>query len=357
MSRICYLIFIVGFISACSKPTQTIPRVDTTELFKAPKRVIEEAYTNVQKSPHSDESWGEYGMTLHAHEFHDAAAKCYLIASEINTNTAKWKYLRAHLVQVSDPELAWSLLDELTKQKATQTHLYLFRKAQVAQRLGSEKLAIEIYQQVLDSSEYSDYSRIELARRQFQIGNYDQTKVVLNGMSLAGRNTAEYSKLLGQLLTRSGEAQKGRELIESSKKQPSIQTQIVDPYLASVQRLRRDPFYLASRYSKATMSGDTFALKRLSRLLDAHPQLVDVRVKYVSCLLHFQRFREADSELEKGLETSPGDIDLLRMQSASMIMQKKWILAEEILVRLLKLQPNSDGAIQDLGYVQSRVQE
>lgn len=356
MNRFGYLMIVSACIAACSKPTIEIPEVDTSELYEAPVKAIENSLANVQDEPSSAPAWGKYAMTLHAHEFHETAIDCYFVASQLHAGEEKWQYLRGMLVQTSDPELAFRIFNKLSDSQSEKSALYLLRKAQVAQRLGDTQAATEIYRQLLNVPEYSDYARIEIARRQFQNGKLVDANQTLDDVSETGQKVAEYKKLRGQLLSRTEVSERGRQMVEASDLAPSVESLIVDPFLESVQRVRRDPFYMARRLAEAALAGDAFSFERLRRLLEDHPELVEIRVQYLRCLLEFQMFEETDSIIEEGLALYPKQIDLLRMQSASMILQKKWETAKQTLNRILEMEPKSRGAMKDLEYVESQLQ-
>ncbi|MCP4189734.1 MAG: tetratricopeptide repeat protein [Planctomycetaceae bacterium] len=69
-------------------------------------QAIDQARQQVEASPHTPAAWGELGMLLQAHKFHQPASVCYEQAAKLAPTDFRWPYYQAKTVALLDPQRA-----------------------------------------------------------------------------------------------------------------------------------------------------------------------------------------------------------------------------------------------------------
>jgi tetratricopeptide (TPR) repeat protein len=129
-----------------SNPVLRIPVVENKDVNPQVANLIDQAFSQVVKSPDSGEAWGEYGLVLLAHGFRDQAAECYEEAARLEPGDYRWPYYHGMTVAMQDRDAA-------------------LQDFQQAMRLAPENLSVRLRL----GEWYYDLKDLEKAAEQFRV--------------------------------------------------------------------------------------------------------------------------------------------------------------------------------------------
>ena len=142
-----------------------IPTVNLEGTDPAIAKLVREARSILEKSPHSAIQWGRYAMVLHAHGFADAAHISYDAAARLDPKNPLWPYLEGDLCQPSSggSEAALPFFERAAQLSGTHT-LARLRMAEALLELGRLDQAKQEFLAVLAIQKQDPQAQLGLAR-------------------------------------------------------------------------------------------------------------------------------------------------------------------------------------------------
>ncbi|MDA7527803.1 tetratricopeptide repeat protein [Planctomicrobium sp.] len=345
-----YSVFAV--LVGCSQPPPDIPTADLSEAFPEVAKFIDGKADEVSQDPRSAKAWGAYAMSLDAHEYRDIAIAAYQEAHRLAPHELKWSYLLSQQLRATAPREALQVLQSTPLE--LHDALVTYRIGELAEETGQLELAISSYRDVLKLTPQHPLATSRLATVLFRRGDATAALQQLDSLQQAYR---ESTKLRAQILLSQGKVSEAKTLdaaaISNSKFLPALQ----DPLLKSLFKYRRDPLYQAMQAVESINQGRAWAITTLEKLVEKHPELVQVRLIYAEALLQQNDFEAAENVIATGLEKSPNNAMLLALWGSSEIAQSQWKQAEQHFRAAITVKPDYVGAHADLGYVFEQQQQ
>ena len=104
------LAVVTAAVGACGAAVD-VPLPDLTGSEPQVRAKIQQAHDAVEARPQSAETWGRYGMVLHAHDCRPQAQVAYETAARLDPKAFRWPYYLAMLAETTQPQLVAAMLE------------------------------------------------------------------------------------------------------------------------------------------------------------------------------------------------------------------------------------------------------
>ncbi|MDG2382435.1 MAG: tetratricopeptide repeat protein [Pirellulaceae bacterium] len=216
-----------------------VPTIESEGVDSAVLQAIDQARQQVKVSPRLPATWGELGMILHAHKFHQPASICYEQAAKLAPTDFRWPYYRAKTVAQLDPQQADTHL---------KTAVALCDDTPPEPRLMRIEILLELSQldeaerelkTFLDRNDNNPRARMAEARLLFMRGKYKTSLARLQALDQHLTNRGEFRGkrqslhlLMAEALRRLGQIETAERMREKAMTQSDLRWS--DPLLEDV---------------------------------------------------------------------------------------------------------------------------
>lgn len=336
------LLTLPGCQSAVELPEPPAP--DLSSAYEEVRSFIEQKRSALLGDQGAAQLWGQYGMALDAHEFHEEALACYRIAAELDPGESRWAYLAAVRLQKDSASEAVHYLQKAADGRSETLPMQLLRYDLLHAEADASAAETVI---ATAAQEAPDHPAIlyRIARQAFESGSVDRAVEVLEEIDQDYRET---SRLRRQMKV-GGVAVEIPD--EDSDALLPIAATVADPDLEAVSNYRRDPLWRGKDAAERARSGDRLGMMTLESLVRKHPELVENRLQLALIIFTNGGAEQAHQILDAGLHLAPKDTRLLAGKATLATMSGDWDTAEQFLRDVLTLDPSHVAAWADLGFV------
>ena len=330
------------------------PSVNLAASDPAIATLISTARTAVMRSPKSAAAWGKLGQAFHATEFNAEARVCYSNASVLDPKGFRWPYLLGLLEMAEQPDAALEKLARATELAAGQSAAPRYELARALVERGQFEEAAPHLNMLIAQNPQHAAARLELARVYL---SRDARREATR--ELAGPLTNNYTMraallLAGQIAQRNGQAELAAQLTQRGTALPRS-FDWPDPIQREVQSLRTDRAHLADQANLLLQQQRLpEAETAINKLLQSRPDdpeglLLLGRLRYVE-----KKCPEAEAVLRRHLAAQPDSLNGLIQLGLALICQKQWTNAATVLERAVALKPDFVVAHNNLGLARSQ---
>ncbi len=155
-----------------------VPLPDLTAAEPQAATAVEEARQAVVDALGEAGAWGELGMVLHAHGFHEDALTSYRQAAELGPAEVRWAYFPGRILLDQDPAEARAHL-ERARDLAPRSLPIRLALADALIRLGEAAAAADLYRRVLESDPESLPALLQLGALELADGSPETARQLL----------------------------------------------------------------------------------------------------------------------------------------------------------------------------------
>jgi tetratricopeptide (TPR) repeat protein len=332
----------------------TPPEVSVLSLDSGLRTIIETSRAAVVLSDESGGAWGKLGEALHAAEFHAQAQFCYSNAMVFDRANFRWPYLLG-LLQLQDaPDRALQTLARATELAAGKAHGPRYQLGRALVERGRFDEAAPHLQTLLAADPGHAAARLELARVYFFRNALREATRELQPALSNSYTMRPALQLVAQMAQRNGQLDMAASVARRASTLPRG-FDWPDPVLRDVQRLRVDRARLAEQaHEHLQQTRLVEAESALEKLLESFPG--DPEGLLLLGRLRFVQKRCADAEMvfKRHLATRPDSVNGLVQLGLALQCQQRWKDAVAVLERVVQLKPDFAQAHMNLASARSK---
>lgn len=326
------------------------PSIPTVGLDPAVATLIQRTLDQVRLAPRSDAAWGKLGSVLLHYEFVEQGHEAFAQAEKLSPKQPRWPYLHALLLLNHDASAAALKLERAVELCDGSPDMPRLRLAQFMAEHGRDEEAERQYNTLLRSQPGHAPALLGLARLHHTRGRLAESTNALH-RCLDDRHTAKSAHALLAAIHRTlGQTSDAEAAARRSTSLPA-DAPWPDPYWEET---------LVWRVGRKAMIENASALMDQGRLEDSLPVLSEVTREYPAddeawylmgwALNRLQRGEPAERALREHLQRSPQSPKGHAQLAVSLLAQKRFTDAVEILEAALKLKPTWRELHSNLGY-------
>jgi len=332
------------------------PQVDLTSIPSSSKQAIEEALQEVRKRPRSADAWGRYGMALLAFEFNEEAITCFARAEWLDPEEARWPYLHAMAIGLTDFEAALAHYRRATALASASWDTPRLRLADLLLTAGHKEEAEDNYRRLLEADPQHARAHLGLATLAFERGDLLQSRQHLRFCTVTHWTQKTAYQLQARIYARQGNEAAASHAADLVEKLPN-DVAWPDGVMEAVDLIRGDmPAAIASRAAAMLRSQrlpDTIALLR--NATQSHPDTNYLWLMLGQVLLTSGQYREGEEALQHAVKLSPNTAIGHFFLGSSRFGQRKYAAATDCFRKATDLQPDYDLAQYFLGESLGRI--
>ncbi|MEL7061336.1 MAG: tetratricopeptide repeat protein [Acidobacteriota bacterium] len=211
-----------------------VPEPDMTDMETQVEERLRERRSAVEARPTSAETWGRYGMVLHAHELWSEAEIAYREAQRLAPDDVRWPYYLGDVLSVvgTDPQTSIHALRRAMALRAdyAPAHLRLGRALLAADR--PDEAANEL-ERALELEADLQPARVTLAQIELARGDLERSSKLLNDVLRAQPRHAQALSTLAQVYMRQGRRDEARAVARRTD-DAAIYNLFSDPLMSKV---------------------------------------------------------------------------------------------------------------------------
>lgn len=319
------------------------------------KEYLDNAYSNAERKPYSDEEVAKLAMAYHANFFYDAAEKCYNAAIKLNEEEWLYYYYMALIKEeLGDAAAAADYLKKVTELNPQVTHAWY--------RLGNSYFKLNKYDEaesafikvnnakvfVFDTNipdkgafPLSAYSRLNLGRIYFRQDNIDGAVSTLSDLVDQYPIFGPAYRLLGRIFTETGNPERGKKFETRAGDFDSF-IPPADPIFNELILYSRDSGFLLklvdiARRNENFVWGEIICLY----ILDYDPSDVEALTKYIQVILETHQYEKLEAQVNKYYELNKDNDEDLKNLARTFYMWGGHDYASKLLERAIEVNPNA----------------
>ncbi len=365
--------------------TPTVPEVDLTHVEPLAAEGIAKARELVVKNPRRAEAWGEFAMTLHAHDFFLHAQACYGHAERFDPTNPVWPYLRADCWKAEgDARIAIEHLRRAALLSSTEPTPSI-RLAELLMETGQVEESATTFQDVLRTYPSNPRAHLGLARIALSRGNGRASLSHINNCLAVTGDIPPALLLLAETYQDLGEPEMAADANRRASMSKQGQTWL-DEYMLLVGARRQGivgasqraiAHYNAGRHEEAIQELAALLAKQpnspkvlaglgrmyvvckqpanglphLRKAIELDPELLDAHFYLASGLMELQQHTEAVAEFRAVVARKPDYPDASHRLGQCLYLLRDRASAVEALLDAVRYAPNNVRAQKNLAIV------
>jgi len=373
-----------GYFLWLDRTAPTPPEVDVAHMEPVVAEAIRKAHGLAVASPRNANAWGEYAMTLQAHDLYTHAQECYTHAERLDPQNPMWPYLRGDCsTREGDPQEALEHFRRAVLRSSRDPSAHL-RLGELLVASGQPEDGAALFQEVHRFDPQNPRAHLGLARVELGRGQTRRSLSHIHHCLAVTGDIPEACLLLAEVYHDLGD----QELAADAKQRAKVgkSTPWPDTYLhqlyARQQGLlavgaRAMAHFNAGRRDEAIQELTTLvaqqpdspkALGTLGRMyvlcnqpsaaephlrqsLKLDPELVEVRYYLATALFQLNKIEEAVAEYRTVVERKPDYVEAHYRLSQCLHRLKDKVGTLTALQNAIRYAPNHDRAQKNLAIV------
>ena len=277
-----------------------VPDPDRSSMEPQVAAKIEESRSRVLDAPESHETWGRYGMALHAHRLEPDAAFCYRRAAELAPAEFRWPYLLAHALRDSDSDAALAAAEQASRLKSDYASAYILR-GQLLETRNLEDEALSLYRHAIEVEPENAMAEFGVGRLLLAEGNAEEALTHLLRARDLSPNAAPIRGSLAQAYRQTGdrEAALRENRLASQLTDPIV---ITDPVHYAMRKESVSSVALLERAIEADRARDFATAESLfQQLVELRPDDANIRSRFGDALARQSKIQPAKEQYERAL--------------------------------------------------------
>lgn len=324
------------------------PAVELAGADPAVAEAVEAAREEVRRSPRSARAWGRLGMVLRAHDFAAEANACFAEAERLDPREARWPYLHALTLLLTDPEAGLARLRRAAELCGRETAPRL-RLAEALAGQGQFDEAEGLFRRVLEEEPGNPRAHLGLAQLACERGRWPDALDHLRRAAAAAPGVRATHALLARAYDRLGDGATADRELRLLARLPD-EAPWPDPYVEEVEELRVGVdarIGLATRLLLQDRGAE--AVDVLHDTARRYPNSVRARLVLGRVLRQMGDLPGAERPLREASGQEPGNFEVQLELAVTQYQQGHHAAAVEGCRRALALKPHDAGAHYYLG--------
>lgn len=338
---------VAASIYAWRQMTQVdLPMPDLEGTDPSVAEAIRQAADEVKRSPKSGKTWGDFGIVLFVHDFHNEAQTAFLQAESYDDGEFRWPYLRGLALAQERPEEALKPLQQAVElSDSDPTICGTLGETYLA--IGDSSRAEKLFEQLLKKHPDDPRACFGLAQLAFQRGETVESMQLLQKVANNPHCQKRAQQLISQVHRRQGNQQAAdaaATLADSLREDRAWP----DPYAASAFDQRVGMFYSINRAKELRAEGDSIKSRKV--IEKAEQQHVEL-YWLLEGRLCLQRgdLEAAEKALRKAVELAPRFIEARFWLGQALLRAGKLKNAADTFRYVLELESSYGPAYLGLG--------
>lgn len=327
-----------------------VPWIPAALLEPDTARLVNGSFEKVRANLHSAPAWGEYGLVLMHLEYLTEAGIAFERAEALAPTEGRWPYLHALMLMPREPEPALAKLRRAVALCPEQPDAPRLRLAQFLGERGFVEEAETHFQTLLRQRPDHAPARLGLARLRRSQGSLMESKNLLASCLDDPHTAAGAHVLLASLQQALGDATGAA---ATARRSSALAADVAwpDPWWAKAAQWRAGRKALLAEASRLLDQRQfTEALSLLGRITTNDPAAAEAWYQMGWAHNQLQQRPEAERALRQYLRLSPQSPKGLAQLAVSLLGQRQFTEAVELLQAAVRLKPTWRELHSNLGY-------
>jgi tetratricopeptide (TPR) repeat protein len=327
---------------------KAVIRINLRGVDPAIVEVITAAREEVLRVPRSGTAWGELGMVLRAHDFADEANCCFAEAERLDPTDARWPYLRALTLWLTDPDAALPLLEravELHEDASPEPRLRLAENLLARGRLDE---AEKHFRHVLESQPDHPRAHLGLGRLAYRRDRLDACVDHLRRVADHPCARKAARTVLAQVYARRKDPAAVRKLGPVAALPDDVMWP--DPFVQEVVRLQVGLGVQLGKADELLRHGQARqGVALLRETAERYPEAERAWLALGRALIEVKDFAAAEQALAKAAALAPQSVRAWYQLGRARYGRGDYRPAADAFARAARLKPNDAAAHYELG--------